>query len=236
MFQSNKKLTAKELKGLYPGISLIEGYDEALVGVVTAPSDEFIPVYDTFTLIDVISRLGFTSKKDLNDYFVKLVQATKGDGLGPMFMQSAKIKKVNNVEHDDEVDDVFNSDDEAWSEDSSSDSDSYEEEELPFGYKYADSDSDSDSGIESSIEEDNSDEYETKYDKEGGPFLQLSVHIGNNDPDECQITSNTKDVKDAIRLLFPHLTRLEVVKEIKFLFANIEDVEDMEDDDSDDMD
>jgi len=235
MFQSNNKLTAKELKGLYPGICLIEGYDEAFVGVVTAPSDEFIPVYDTFILIDVISRLGFTSKKELNEYFIKLVKETRGSGLGPMFMQSAKIKKVSNVEHDDEVDDVFTSDDEAWSEDSSSDSDSdsYEEEDLPFGYKYADSDSGSDSSIE---EEDNSDEYETKYDKSGGPFLQISVHIGNNDPEECQITSSPKDVKDAIRLLFPNLTKLEIVKEIKFLFANIEDVEDIEDDDSDDMD
>lgn len=229
MFESNKKLTVEEIKDLYPGIRLIEGYDEAIVGVVTASNDEFVPVYDTFKIIDIISKMGFKSKKELNEYFSKLVDNSKATGIGPLFMQSIKVKTPKTRSDIEYVDEVFANEDKAWAEwkdDSDSDSGSDSEEELPYGYTYADEDSDSDyEDIE-----DNSDEYEDDYDdedddEEANSFLQITMHIGSNDPKECKMTTNPNKVKDALFTLFPNLTNLELIKEIKFYFndSNRED-------------
>jgi hypothetical protein len=232
MFESNKKLTVEEIKGLYPNISLIEGYDEALVGVVTAPNDEFVPVYDTFVMIDIIARMGFKSKSELNSYFSNLVSTARGSGFGPLFMQSVKVKSnkdkedpnVGKVLYFDEEDDEKNSFN--WEKDLNSDSDSDEaydssdSEELPFGYAYAE---DSDSGSDYDILEDNSEEFDDEYDDEDDddtPFMQITMHIGANDPKMCRITSNPNKVKDALFMLFPNLTKLDLIKEIKFYFKD----------------
>ena len=242
MFESNKKLTVEEIKGLYPNISLIEGYDEALVGVVTAPNDEFVPVYDTFVMIDIIARIGFKSKSELNSYFSNLVNKARGSGFGPLFMQSVKVKSdkedpnVGKVLYFDE--DVNNKDWFNWEKDLNSDSDSdsdeaydsSDSEELPFGYAYAD---DSDSESDYDIVEDNSDEFDNDYDDEDeddkdAPFMQITMHIGANDPKMCRITSNPNKVKDALFMLFPNLTKLDLIKEIKFYFKD-DETEDDED-------
>ena len=224
MFESNKKLTVEEIKDLYPGIRLIEGYDEAIVGVVTASNDEFVPVYDTFKIIDIISKMGFKSKKELNEYFSKLVDNSKATGIGPLFMQSIKVKTPKTRSDIEEIDDMFAQEDKAWVEwedDSGSDS----EEELPYGYTYADEDS----GSDYEDIEDNSDEYEDDYDddddEDANSFLQITMHIGSNDPKECKMTTNPNKVKDALFTLFPNLTNLELIKEIKFYFndSNRED-------------
>ena len=237
MFESNKKLTAEELKGLYPKISLIEGYDRALVGVVTAPNDEFLPVYDTFIMIDIIAEMGFESKEALNEYFTKLVEKSKSGGFGPLFMHTVKVREPKvNKESEEVSDDIFADEEKPWGtweseSDSDSSSDSDENFEASFealGYESSyDSDSDSDSDSEDAvIYEDNSDEYEDDYDGEKPPFLQITMHIADNDPDMCQITPNPSKVRDALFMLFPSLNRLDIIKEIKVYFASTDEIED----------
>lgn len=218
MFESNKKLTVQEIKDLYPGIRLIEGYDAAIVGVVTASNDEFVPVYDTFKIIDIISKMGFKSKKELNEYFSKLVSDSKASGIGPLFMQSVKVKTPKAKSDIEEIDELFAEEQKGWSEwEDEGYSDS--EEEIPFGYTYADEE---DSGSDYEEVEDNSDEYEDDYDDEDeeNPFLQITMHIGSNNPKECKMTSNPTKVKDALFMLFPNLTDLALIKEIKFYFSD----------------
>ena len=243
MFESNKRLTADELQNLYPGIVLLEGYDSALMGVLAAPNDSFIPVYDTFALIDVISKKGFESKEELNAYFTKLVDSAKSGNLGPMFVQSVRLKtrSDNKDKYDDdgEEDTLFVDDD---SSDSDSDSQSdwkdpdsndfgmedisgdseydYEdddEEDPPFGYKYVDDDSDSD--ILSEHEEDNKEHY-----------LEIEVHVTDHEPGECKVNNSVEDIKQAISLFFPKLSDLRIVKQIKFFIINAKDVNTDEDD------
>lgn len=243
MFESNKRLTADELQNLYPGIVLLEGYDSALMGVLAAPNDSFIPVYDTFALIDVISKKGFESKEELNAYFTKLVDSAKAGNLGPMFVQSVRLKTSsdNKDKYDDdgEEDTLFVDDD---SSDSDSDSQSdwkdpdsndfgmedvsgdseydYEdddEEDPPFGYKYVDDDSDSD--ILSEHEEENKEHY-----------LEIEVHVTDHEPGECKVNNSVEDIKQAISLFFPKLSDLRIVKQIKFFIINAKDVNTDEDD------
>ena len=99
MSKSSKLVTAEELKNLYPGLSLLEGYDAALVGVVASADNSFIPVYDTFAIIDIIYNMGFESKEDLKSYFFNLVNESKKGGIGPMFIQSAKLHTKNSKGH-----------------------------------------------------------------------------------------------------------------------------------------
>jgi hypothetical protein len=231
MFESNKKLTAEELKGLYPKISLIEGYDRALVGVVTAPNDEFLPVYDTFIMIDIIAEMGFESKEALNEYFTKLVEKSKSGGFGPLFMHTVKVREPKVNKDSEEVsDDIFAEEEKPWGtweseSDSDSDSDS-EYDALDYESSF-ESDSDSDSDSEDNvIYEDNSDEFEDRYDGEKPPFLQITMHIADNDPDMCQITPNPSKVRDALFMLFPSLSRLDIIKEIKVYFASTDEIND----------
>jgi hypothetical protein len=231
MFESNKKLTAEELKGLYPKISLIEGYDRALVGVVTAPNDEFLPVYDTFIMIDIIAEMGFESKEALNEYFTKLVEKSKSGGFGPLFMHTVKVREPKVNKDSEEVsDDIFAEEEKPWGtweseSDSDSDSDS-EYDALDYESSF-ESDSDSDSDSEDNvIYEDNSDEFEDRYDGEKPPFLQITMHIADNDPDMCQITPNPSKVRDALFMLFPSLSRLDIIKEIKVYFASTDEIDD----------
>lgn len=243
MFESNKKLTADELRDLYPGVVLLEGYDRALIGVLAAPNDTFIPVYDTFALIDVISKKGFESKEELNAYFTKLVDSAKAGNLGPMFVQSVRLredsKDKDTSKDEDEVDSLFidNEDDSDSDSDSQSDwkdSDSNDfgtediggdskydydddEEDPPFGYKYVDDDSDSD--ILSEYEEEGKDHY-----------LEIEVHVSDHEPGECKINNNVDDIKQALSLFFPNLSDLKVVKQIKFFVINAKDTNTDEDD------
>lgn len=243
MFESNKRLTADELQNLYPGIVLLEGYDSALMGVLAAPNDSFIPVYDTFALIDVISKKGFESKEELNAYFTKLVDSAKAGNLGPMFVQSVRLKTSsdNKDKYDDdgEEDTLFVDDDSSdsdsgsqsdWKnpdsndfgmEDVSGDSEyDYEdddEEDPPFGYKYVDDDSDSD--ILSEHEEENKEHY-----------LEIEVHVTDHEPGECKVNNSVEDIKQAISLFFPKLSDLRIVKQIKFFIINAKDVNTDEDD------
>jgi hypothetical protein len=99
MSKSSKFVTAEELKNLYPGLSLLEGYDEALIGVVASEGGSFIPVYDTFAVIDVIYNMGFESKEDIKSYFFNLINDSKKDGIGPMFIQSARLSTKKSKGH-----------------------------------------------------------------------------------------------------------------------------------------
>lgn len=247
MYESNKKLTEQELKGLYPGVELLEGYNEALIGVVTAPGDQCVPVYDTFKVIDIISRREFKNKEEVGTYFNDLVSKAKDkDGFGPLFLQTVRIKKDSKAgesvadelfaeDKDDNSDDIGNMP--SWMEElaGAPDSGVYD-----MGHSYKDEDSDSDSDADWHEEEDydsdsdSGSDYEVvdedEFGPEGGSTLQVSVHIGTNDPSYCKITSSIDDVKKAISLLFPKIPRLDMVKEMKFYFDNLDDMEDLEDD------
>ncbi len=230
-----KRLTEEELLGLYPGLKLLEGYNTAFVGVISAPNDEFLPVYDTFKLIDIISAKEFSSKDQVHSYFDKIVkEARRDNGIGPLFMQSVAISTNDNDSINEILGDDLGSDSDSdsdsfvsesdhayeWESDSDSDSD-FDSEEALIVYE---SGSDSDSG--SDYEEISGEEYED--DPDGYSYLQVTVHIGTNDPEDCKITSKVDNVKQALALLFPNLDRLELIKEMKFYFADPEDLEDEE--------
>lgn len=99
MKKHGSRMTASELKSLYPDIKLMEGYDAAFVGVVPAPQSGCIAVYDSTKIIDILSMSGFTTQKDLVAHFEKVVasaQVKDGNGrIGPLFMQSVVIREEN---------------------------------------------------------------------------------------------------------------------------------------------
>ena len=106
-----KRLTEEELLGLYPGLKLLEGYNTAFVGVISAPNDEFLPVYDTFKLIDIISEKEFSTKDQVHSYFDRIVkEARRDNGIGPLFMQSVTINTNDSAGIDEILGDDLGSD------------------------------------------------------------------------------------------------------------------------------
>ena len=56
--------------------------------------------------------------------------------------------------------------------------------------------------------------------------MEITVDIGINDPDHCVLNSNANKIKEAIRIIFPNLPRLDMVGKAKFILRNLDEMED----------
>jgi len=70
--------------------------------------------------------------------------------------------------------------------------------------------------------------------------MEITVDIGVNDPDDCEICNDVEKIRQAMRIIFPKLPRLELISEANFVFRaptdeELEEDEEFgdEDDDSD---
>jgi len=258
MRKRSTRMTLNELKSLYPDIKLMEGYDAAFVGVVPAPQSGCIAVYDSTKIIDILSQSGFTTQKDLVAHFEKVVSSAQikdGSGkIGPLFMQSVIIRdeESNTIteadleEHRARIERHRREDEEEEAEwhidyglegekgqegepgesDSDSDSEHYDIGDITF------EDSDDDDNDYEDEDEDN-DLEDSGYDNEPeAPYMEIVVEIGFNSPDDCMITREVRKIKDAMRLIFPKLPRLDMISKATFIFRELSELED--DDEADD--
>lgn len=262
MRKRSTRMTLNELKSLYPDIKLMEGYDAAFVGVVPAPQSGCIAVYDSTKIIDILSQSGFTTQKDLVAHFEKVVSSAQikdGSGkIGPLFMQSVIIRdeESNTIteadleEHRARIERHRREDEEEeaeWHIDYGLEGEKGQEGEP--GESDSDSDSDSDSehydigDITFEDSDDDDDDYEDEdedndledsgYDNEPeAPYMEIVVEIGFNSPDDCMITREVRKIKDAMRLIFPKLPRLDMISKATFIFRELSELED--DDEADD--
>jgi len=252
-------MTLKELRSLYPDIKLMEGYDEAFVGVVPAPQSGCIAVYDSTKIIDILSESGFTTQKDLVAHFEKVVASAqiKDDSgkIGPLFMQavtmrdeeSNTITEADLEEHRARIERHRREDEEEEAEwhvdhglegetgqegepgesDSDSDSEHYDIGDITF--------EDSDDDDEDDDDDDDKDLLDSGYDDEPeAPYMEIIVEIGLNSPDDCMITRNVSRIKEAMRLIFPKLPRLDMISKASFIFRELSDLEDADTEDGDD--
>ena len=224
-------MTVDELKQLYPKIGLMEGYDNAIVGIVSSPDNSCIAVYDSMKIISMLGERGFKSQKDLIDHFNGMVEsAQKNSKIGPLFMQMVSIKP----EYEDAEELIGLDDDEKSIMDYEQDFDpSYDDKPFP-DYDDEDSDSSSDSDIEYIDDSDSDIDSEEYYEEDileeydddpDAPYMEITVDIGTNDPKDCQIVRSAEKIKEAIGMIFPSLPRLDMVAKAKFVLRNIEDMD-----------
>ena len=65
------------------------------------------------------------------------------------------------------------------------------------------------------------------YDEDpDAPYMEITVNIGTNDPNDCQIVKSAEKIKQAIGIIFPNLPRLDMISKAKFFFRNLEDMRD----------
>lgn len=252
------RMTLKELKSLYPDIKLMEGYDEAFVGIVPAPQSGCIAVYDSTKIIDILSASGFTTQKNLVDHFEKIVSSAQiKDGaskIGPLFMQAVFLRNEDDdtittedfeehragVEKDKREDENaewhvdYGLEGEKGKEGEQGDSTSSSELYDMGNITFKGSDDDDDDEDDEDLDEDN-DLSDSGYDSEPkAPYMEIVVEIGFNSPKDCMITRDAKDIKEAMRLIFPRLPRLDMISKANFIFRELSDLDDDEDDDDDD--
>lgn len=262
MRKRTARMTLKELKSLYPDIKLMEGYDEAFVGVVPAPQSGCIAVYDSTKIIDILSESGFTTQKDLVAHFEKVVASAqiKDDSgkIGPLFMQAVTMRdeespstltEADLEEHRALMERHSQEDEDAeWHVDHGLEGERGQEGEP--GESDSDSDSDSDSEhydignitFEEFDDDDDDDDDEedddlsdSGYDDEPeAPYMEIIVEIGLNSPDDCMITRNVSRIKEAMRLIFPKLPRLDMISKASFILRELSDLEDADTEDGDD--
>ena len=262
MRKRRARMTVQELRSLYPDIKLMEGYDKAFVGVVPAPSGGCIAVYDSTKIISILSDAGFTTQEELVNHFEKVVASAQikdgGGKIGPLFMQSVSLIEESSVHEITEADlEEHRARIERNKEDDSEDGwhvdydlEGEKGEEGPQGISDSDSDSEhydiGDITFEGSDDEDeDEDDYEdddedpdlaeSGYDSEPEhPYMEIVVEIGRNSPDDCMITRSVRKIKEAMRLIFPNLPRLDMISKASFTLRELSDLEDEEGDDNGD--
>jgi hypothetical protein len=83
-----------------------------------------------------------------------------------------------------------------------------------------------DPGEEGEEGEEGNDLEESGYDEDvSEPYMEITVDIGTNDPDDCMINKNANKIKEAIRIIFPNLPRLDMVGKAKFALRNLDEME-----------
>lgn len=233
MSSKRNRMSALDLKRLYPTIGLIEGYDKAFVGIVPSPEGGCLAVYDSMKIISMLHKKGFSSQEELLSHFeTMLASAQKIKKIGPLFMQPTLISVNGNteeVEEEEEGNEI-----EAFYEDDEEEEDEEEEDEEELWSDDSDSDSDSDSDHDWNDGDDPGEEGEegedgiedSGYDEDvSEPYMEITVEIGTNDPDDCVINNNANKIKEAIRTIFPNLPRLDMVGKAKFILRNLSDME-----------
>lgn len=213
-------MSVGDLKKLYPTIELMDGYDGAFVGIVPAPDGGCLAVYDSMKIVNMLHKKGFSSQEALLAHFEgMLASAQKTKKVGPLFMQSTSIIDPTATEQEDDDDEVEAFEDEsAWedSSDSESDSDSDSDHDWNDGDDPGEEGEEGEEGIEDS-----------GYDEDvSEPYMEITVDIGINDPDHCVLNSNANKIKEAIRIIFPNLPRLDMVGKAKFILRNLDEMED----------
>lgn len=126
-------------------------------------------------------------------------------------------------------DDDADFDDDSDSEsDSDSDSEHYDIGDITF----EESDDDDD---EEDEDEDDDDLADSGYDEEPeAPYMEIIVEIGLNSPKDCMITRDVRKIKEAMRLIFPKLPRLDMISKANFILRDLSDLEDADTEDGDD--
>lgn len=66
--------------------------------------------------------------------------------------------------------------------------------------------------------------------------MEIIVEIGRNSPDDCMIARNANKIKEAMRLIFPKLPRLDMISKANFILRDLDDLEDDDTDTDDDDD
>lgn len=216
-------MSVLDLKQLYPTIELMDGYDAAFVGIVPGQDGSCLAVYDSMKIVNMLHKKGFSSQEELLSHFEKMVSsAQKVKKVGPLFMQYTLISETialdqdedDEIEIDDEDEDEEDAEEDGWNSDSDSDSD----------HDWNDGD---DPGEEGEEGEEGNDLEESGYDEDvAEPYMEITVDIGINDPDHCVLNSNANKIKEAIRIIFPNLPRLDMVGKAKFILRNLDEMED----------
>ena len=272
MKHKRNHMTAEALTKLYPNIKLMKGFDRAFVGVVPAPASGTIAVYDSMEIIKILYEKGFKSKYKLSEYFEKTVKDSQTKGaVGPLFMQCSAIipssgdastkpymsdeqmeEALGILGHDkdEDLDELTSALDKDTGYDSAEWHTDYGmgEEKGQEGEPGYDSDSDSDSDSDYSYDNDDEDDEDLEdsgYDSDpSDSYMEITVDIGINDPDDCMICKDVDKIRHAMRMIFPKLPRLELISEANFVFraptdeeleedAELEEFGDEDDDDSD---
>jgi hypothetical protein len=123
-------------------------------------------------------------------------------------------------------DDDFDDDSDSES-DSDSDSEHYYIGEITFEEAEEQEESDDD--------EDDDDLADSGYDEEPeAPYMEIIVEIGLNSPKDCMITRDVRKIKEAMRLIFPKLPRLDMISKANFILRELSDLEDADTEDGDD--
>jgi len=223
---------------------------------VPAPQSGCIAVYDSTKIIDILSESGFTTQKDLVAHFEKVVASAqiKDDSgkIGPLFMQAVTMRDEESPSalteadleehralmerHSQEDEDAewhvdhglegeTGQEGEPGESDSDSDSEHYDIGDITFEDSDDDDEDDDD-------DDDDEDLLDSGYDDEPeAPYMEIIVEIGLNSPDDCMITRNVSRIKEAMRLIFPKLPRLDMISKASFIFRELSDLEDDDDDD-----
>ena len=253
MKHKRNHMTAEAITQLYPNIKLMKGFDRAFVGVVPAPASGTIAVYDSMEIIKILYEKGFKSKYKLSEYFEKTVKDSQTKGaVGPLFMQCSAIipssgdvstKPYMSDEQMEEALGILGNDKVDSDNDSDSDSDS-ESSEWHVDYDLGDHKGrEGEPGYDSdySFNEDQ-DMEDSGYDSDpSDSYMEITVDIGVNDPDDCEICNDVDKIRQAMRIIFPKLPRLELISEANFVFRaptdeELEEDEELDDEDDDDSD
>jgi hypothetical protein len=223
MSNKRNRMSVGDLKRLYPTIELMEGYDRAFVGIVPAPDGGCLAVYDSMKIVSMLHKQGFSSQEALLAHFEgMLASAQKTKKVGPLFMQATSIIDPTATEQEDDDDEVDAFNDLEWEDSSDSDSESDSDSDSDSDHDWNDGDDPGEEGEEGEegIEDSGYDEDVSE------PYMEITVDIGINDPDHCVLNSNANKIKEAIRIIFPNLPRLDMVGKAKFMLRNLDEMED----------
>ena len=216
-------MSVGDLKRLYPTIELMDGYDGAFVGIVPAPDGGCLAVYDSMKIVNMLHKKGFSSQEALLAHFEgMLASAQKTKKVGPLFMQSTSIidPTATEQEDDDDDDEVEAFEEESgWEDSSDSESDSDSDSDSDHDWNDGDDPGEEGEEGEEGLEDSGYDEDVSE------PYMEITVDIGTNDPDDCIINSNANKIKEAIRTIFPNLPRLDMVGKAKFILRNLDEME-----------
>lgn len=206
MTNNEVTMTAASLKRLYKGIELLEGFNSALVGVSLTGADGSIPVavYDYMAVLNMLMTDAINSP-------------TKGEGL------SKRVKGIEGLmakaEADGKVIPIFIQR-LAIHPSAGDKSEPTEEISGPSYFENYGFDDDDEDDEDDDDDEEGYDEgpYQDKEDTVASTFMEITVEIGANNPDDCIITSKAEDIKKAVKLIFPGIPGVDVVSKVKFTF------------------
>ena len=195
---------------------------------------------------------------------VSSAQIKDGSGkIGPLFMQAATIRdeesntiteadleehraRIERHRREDEDEDAEwhvdyglegeeGQEGEPGESDSGSDSDSEHYDIGDITFEEADDDDDDDEYDDDEDEDEDDDLADSGYDSEPeAPYMEIIVEIGLNSPKDCMITRDVKKIKEAMRLIFPKLPRLDMISKANFILRELSELEDADTEDGDD--